>query len=101
MISDRALAELLHGCEADVVFAGHTHDATDRRVGGVRAVNLGSVSNPRRADRCATYVIVHIDANAHRIEHRVVDYDRVGVLEAIDRVRHPARDYLRRFFEPA
>ena len=48
-ISDADLAVLLHQCDADVVFAGHPHDVTDRLVNGVRAVNLGSVSN--RLDR--------------------------------------------------
>src|SRR3546814_2107500 len=40
------LAAALAGSHADVVFAGHTHQPTDRVVGGMRAVNLGSVSNP-------------------------------------------------------
>lgn len=39
-ISDAALVD---GCEADLVFAGHTHDVTDRQVNGVRTVSLGSV----------------------------------------------------------
>jgi predicted phosphodiesterase len=46
------LAELLAGCNADIVFGGHTHRPFDRRVGDVRAVNLGSVSNPIAPD-CA------------------------------------------------
>ncbi|MGB8860277.1 MAG: metallophosphoesterase family protein [Ilumatobacteraceae bacterium] len=96
-ISDAALGELLDGCQADVVFGGHTHDMTDRTVGQVRAVNLGSVANSSRADRCATYAILHIERTSHSIEQRVVPFDRSAALQAIDEARHPAPDYLRRF----
>jgi hypothetical protein len=61
-------------------------------------VNLGSISNSHRTDRCATYVILHVDPGHHRIEHRVVDYDRSIVLDQIHAVQHPAAGYLRRFF---
>ncbi len=44
------LHEALAGADADVVLAGHTHQATDRRVGSVRAVNPGSLSNPVTSD---------------------------------------------------
>jgi hypothetical protein len=97
-ISDDDLAQLLDGSQADIVIGGHTHDMTDRMVGAVRAINLGSVSNPNRADRCATYAIVHDDLDTHRVEHRIVDYDRSAVLRAIDEVAHPSGGYLRKFF---
>jgi putative phosphoesterase len=96
-ISDEVLAELLADCDADIVFAGHTHDVTDRVIGGVRAVNLGSVSNPTRGDHCATYAILHVDEASHRIEHRIVEFNLIGARAAIDAVRHPAADYLHRF----
>ena len=98
-ITDDDLALLVHECGADVVFAGHTHDVTDRLVGGVRAVNLGSVSNPTRADRATTYVQVDIDQDRHSIEHRVVHYDHGAVVSAINNVAHPAGTYLKRFFD--
>jgi predicted phosphodiesterase len=97
-ISDADLARLLEGSDADLVIGGHTHDMTDRSVGSIRAVNLGSVSNSSRLDRCATYAIIHDDGDTHRIEHRIVDYDRSAVLRALDEVAHPARTYLRKFF---
>jgi diadenosine tetraphosphatase ApaH/serine/threonine PP2A family protein phosphatase len=97
-ISDADLAHLLDGCDADLVLAGHTHDLTDRTIGSIRAVNLGSVSNSLRSDRCATYAIVHDEGDTHRIEHRVVNYDRSAVLRSLDAVAHPARGYLHRFF---
>jgi predicted phosphodiesterase len=96
-IDDVALARLLDGCDADVVFGGHTHDAVDRVVGAVRAVNLGSVSNAKRADRKASYAVVDADAHGHTIEHRFVDYDHDAVCSMIDAVEHPAASYLKTF----
>src|SRR5262249_43737167 len=74
------LAAAFAGVAADVVLAGHTHQPTDRRIGTIRAVNLGSVSNPVTDDLRASYVIVHAEADRHRIEHRRVAYDRAAVL---------------------
>ena len=88
---------LLAGCDADIVFAGHTHDVTDRTIGAIRAVNLGSVSNPTRLDRCATYVVLHVDERSQRIEHRVVEFDLAAARAAIEARHHPASQYLQRF----
>ena len=46
-IPDEQLSRLLAGCAADVVIGGHTHIATDRLVGGIRALNPGSIGMPR------------------------------------------------------
>lgn len=43
---DERLARILEDVRADVVVAGHTHIQDDRRVGGVRWVNAGSVGMP-------------------------------------------------------
>lgn len=91
------LAEDLDGCHADVVFAGHTHQPTDRVVGGVRAVNLGGVSNPIVDDLRASYVVLHADEGGHRIEHRWVGYDRDAFLASLARSGHPAADYIASF----
>jgi putative phosphoesterase len=100
-ITDDDLEALLLDCHADVVIGGHTHDVTDRTVANVRAVNLGSVSNPTRTDGRATYAIVSADSDGYELHPRVVDYDHAEVLARIDEVRHPAALYLRRFFRDA
>jgi predicted phosphodiesterase len=87
----------LAGADADVVFAGHTHQPTDRAVGGVRAVNLGSVSNPVTDDLRASYVVLHSDRDGHAIEHRRVAYDRDGFLDAVARSGHPGADFIASF----
>ena len=43
------------------------------------------------------YVVVHVEADRHRIEHRVVDYNHLAVVAVLDEVAHPAREYLERF----
>jgi predicted phosphodiesterase len=91
------LARDLAGADAEVVFAGHTHQPTDRVVGGIRAVNLGSVSNPVTDDLRASYVILHADRHGHHIEHRRVGYDREAFLDAVERSGHPAADYIASF----
>jgi diadenosine tetraphosphatase ApaH/serine/threonine PP2A family protein phosphatase len=97
---DRPEAELrtaLAEAAADVVCAGHTHRPTDRRIGPVHAVNLGSVSNPITDDLRASYVIIHADRQGHQVEHRRVGYDHSAVLERVARCGHPQAEYLASF----
>lgn len=92
--TDAAQAALLAGCGADIVFAGHTHRPVDRQVGPIRAVNLGSVSNPIAPDLRASYVILDADTGGYRVEHRRVDYDRAAVISAVEQLNHPGRGYV-------
>jgi predicted phosphodiesterase len=94
---EEELRDDLEGAEADLVFAGHTHQPTDRVVAGIRAVNLGSLSNPIVDDLRASYVIVHGDRHGHAIEHRRVDYDRGAFLTSVEQSGHPASDYIASF----
>jgi predicted phosphodiesterase len=87
----------LEGSDAQLVLAGHTHQPADRVVGDVRAVNLGSVSNPVTDDLRASYVILHADRGGHLVEHRRVSYDRDAFLASIARSGHPAADYIASF----
>jgi predicted phosphodiesterase len=96
-VSDADLADLLANADADVVFGGHTHQPMDRRIGTQRAINLGSVSNPITTDLRASYVVVHADSHAHRVEHRRVAYDHEAVLGRIARCGHPAAEFLSEF----
>lgn len=91
------LREALAGAGAQLVCAGHTHRPTDRQIGPVHAVNLGSVSNPLTDDLRASYVIIHAQGDGHRVEHRRVAYDHEAVLERVARSGHPAADYVASF----
>jgi diadenosine tetraphosphatase ApaH/serine/threonine PP2A family protein phosphatase len=99
-LSDDELQALLAGSEADLVIVGHTHRPLDRTVGGVRVVNLGSVSNPPIGeDPRASYSVLEIDATGYHVEHRRVEYDRQAVIREMQRVRHPAASYLIRLLK--
>jgi predicted phosphodiesterase len=94
---DAELSADLAGAAADIVVAGHTHRPTDRTVGGVRAVNPGSVSNPVTDDLRAGYVVVHADRHGHGIEHRRVAYDREAFLRRVGDSGHPQHDFIASF----
>lgn len=96
--SDREVGALLSGCGAELVFTGHTHWALDRTVDGVRAVNLGSVSNPWAADLRASYVLLDAGADGYEVRIRRVDYDRQVVIDAISASRHPTPVFLTAWF---
>jgi hypothetical protein len=66
----------------------------DRTVGGVRIVNVGSVSNPASDDLRASYVLLDASDSEYHIEHRCVAYDYQAVVEAIERSHHPAGGYI-------
>jgi predicted phosphodiesterase len=96
-LPDAELAGLLRDVDADVVCGGHTHQPTDRRAGAVRAVYLGSVSNPMTADLRATYVLIDADRHGHRIAHRRVAYDHDAVVTRLEQVGHPEAGYIGSF----
>ena len=94
LATEAQLAGLLDGCDADLVFGGHTHRPRDLQVGSVRAVNLGSVSNPIAPDLRASYVIVEADADGYSVEHRRVAYDCEAVIDELERLNHPGKGWL-------
>ena len=91
------LAPDLAGADAQVVFAGHTHQPTDRVVAGVRAVNLGSVSNPITDDLRASYVVLDADRHGTGMQLRRVGYDVEAFLAVTAACGHPAADYIASF----
>jgi len=95
-LSDAELAAILEPSDADLVFVGHTHVALDRVVGGVRVINLGSVSNPATADLRASYAILQATASGYRVEMHRVDYDREAVITAVEQLRHPGGRFISR-----
>ena len=92
--SDDDLQTLLAGAEADLVCGGHTHRPVDRRVGAVRAVNLGSVSNPVEGDHRASYVVLSADRHGASVEHRRVSYDVDRFVRFVEASSHPSADYI-------
>jgi Calcineurin-like phosphoesterase superfamily domain len=87
--TDRELHGLLADAGADVVIGGHTHIATDRTVGGVRALNPGSVGMPKRLDGAAWMLVDATEAGV-AVEHRRVAYDVDAVVTDLHRRGYPS-----------
>ena len=96
--SDDDVRSMLAGCDADLIFVGHTHTPLDRTVDGIRVINTGSVSNPVTGDRRAMWTLLDADASGYRVERRFVDYDRDAYLRTLVAVEHPARALIWHYF---
>jgi predicted phosphodiesterase len=84
--TDDELAALIHGCEADLVLCGDTHWPCDRRVGSVRVVNPGSVSNPRRDfadDVRPSYAMIDADSSDYRVTLQRAELDLEALMDAV------------------
>jgi predicted phosphodiesterase len=97
-MTDAQLKQILSAAEADLVFVGHTHMHLDRDISGTRVVNLGSVSLPKTEDLRASWSLITATSTSYTIEHRRADYDRGAVIDALDKARHPCREWLSAFF---
>jgi predicted phosphodiesterase len=93
-LSEATLSTMLAGCEAELVCVGHTHWPVDRRIGGVRVLNVGSVGNPVVPGLGASYVLLEADARGYRLRFRRVAYDHGAIVEALRLVRHPAAPWI-------
>jgi predicted phosphodiesterase len=93
-LTDEELADALAGCGADLVFVGHTHVPLDRTSGGVRVVNLGSVSNPVTADLRASYVLLDAMESGYHVERRRVEYDRAAAIAALEASGNPSAAFI-------
>jgi predicted phosphodiesterase len=97
MMSTQEIEDVIEGCQADLLLVGHTHVPFERRVGTVRVVNPGSVSNPMAPDTRASYALLEADSFGYSCTFRRVDFDRQACITAIKAVRHPSWRYLQQF----
>ncbi len=62
-------------CDAAYVFSGHTHEASDRRLGGVRLINPGALHRAR------TYTVALLDPATDTLSHWAVPDSEHGDLQ--------------------
>lgn len=98
-MTDDELRDLLGDPVADLVFVGHTHTALDRTAEGIRVINTGSVSNPPRPDKRATWLLLETDETGYRVERHVAGYDIEAYLASVVAIEHPARERIFAFFD--
>jgi predicted phosphodiesterase len=96
-LTEDELRNLLVPAQADLVFTGHTHFPCELTVDGIRAFNLGSISNPVIPSLQATYALLEADNNGHHVQRCSVEYDRQAVIEALDQVHYPGADYVKQY----
>ena len=105
-IPDEQLSRLLAGCAADVVIGGHTHIATDRLAGRIRALNPGSTGIPERPGEASWLFLEHGDGLEHhgdpghsaaaglKAEHRVAPFDADAVARDLRARLHPNAEFM-------
>src|SRR6266545_2978836 len=93
-LSDSELATIVANEPANLICVGHTHWPLERRIGGKRIVNLGSISNPLPPDLRASYIILEADASGYTIAYRRVEYDREAVIAAVQVMQHPGAGFI-------
>ena len=81
---DERVAPMLEGVTEEVVVGGHTHVQYDRRAGGKRLVNAGSVGMPYEDEPGAYWALLGPD-----IELRRTPYDLETAVERIAASGHP------------
>ena len=90
---------LFPACDADIVFGGHTHRATDLTLGGTRYVKPRKREQHPEPHAWGSYSIVWLGDRDHNIEHHQVPYDKQLVVDSMKRSGMPGSDFLtRRYF---
>jgi putative phosphoesterase len=83
---DERLEAIVAGVDADVVVAGHTHMQDDRRVGGLRWVNAGSVGMPFDDEVAAFWALIGDEVELRRtpfdVERAIAAVERSGIPDA-------------------
>jgi putative phosphoesterase len=75
------LREILAGVDQDLVVCGHTHAQFDRRVGGKRVINAGSVGMPYQGKPVGAFWLL-LGAGGVSLQRTDYDLDR-----AVERIR--------------
>ena len=87
---EERLRRILEGVTVDAVVAGHTHIQEDRRVGGVRWVNAGSVGMPYEDEPGACWALLGPEVELRRTEY---DATKLGGYEYPQASRQEAAEY--------
>jgi putative phosphoesterase len=83
------VASALAGVQERVVVCGHTHTQFDRKVGGVRLVNAGSIGMPYESRGGAYWARLGPDIDLRRTE-----YDVEGAIERMRAAGYPDENHL-------
>ena len=91
----------LAGLDTRLLLYGHTHRPVDRIVDSIRLVNDGSVGLPLDGDPRSAYGLLDFEGDRCAVTIRRVTYDREAVIAELERVTHPAREWVSRVLREA
>ncbi|MDY7078170.1 MAG: metallophosphoesterase family protein [Chloroflexota bacterium] len=91
----------LSGLDARLLLYGHVHRPVDRFVDTVRIVNDGSVGLPLDGDHRPAYGLLDFEDSRCAVTIRRVAYDREAVIAELERVEHPAQEWVGRILRAA
>ena len=91
----------LAGLDARLLLCGHTHRPVERTVDGVRIVNVGSVGLPLDGDPRPAYCLLDFEGDQCAAAIHRATCDREAVLAELERVEHPAREWMGRILREA
>ena len=91
---DSEMRDYFSDLDARLVLYGHTHRPVDRLVDGLRIVNDGSVGMPLDGDPRPAYALLDFEGGECAITVRRVSYDREVVIAELERVGHPAKEWV-------
>jgi putative phosphoesterase len=86
LTSEERLVPVFHGLNATTVICGHTHMQFDRRLGGIRVVNAGSVGMPFQGPG-AYWLLLGPD-----VQLQQTSYDLANAAERIRATAYPQRE---------
>lgn len=81
--------------DADLLFYGHDHTASDR-VGRAHYINPGSIGCYHQA--LARYVIVEFDNGTYTVDYKIVPYDDLDLVRAFEDRQVPDREMIYKAF---
>ena len=89
--TEMRLREILAGVDQDLVVCGHTHAQFDRRVGGKRVVNAGSVGMPYQGKPVGAFWLL---LEVGGVSVRRSDYDLDRTVGQIRATGYPDAEYM-------
>ncbi|MFH1821308.1 MAG: metallophosphoesterase family protein [Methanobacteriota archaeon] len=95
--SNRDMAKVTKGVEADIIVLGHTHIPMKYTILGKNIINPGGVGQPRDRDPRASYAVVNFDKGVE-IRFWRVEYDIEATAEKIKSSNLPEELATRLFF---
>ncbi len=92
--SDEEVRRCFATLDARLVLYGHTHRPMERTTGRLHIANDGSVGLPLDGDPRPSYLLLDLTGSECTVTLRRVEYEREKVVAELERVNHPAKEWV-------